>query len=117
VSDRHRTPPPVTEPFGVPLDGPINGATAARIAKQTTDAEIPYHELHCSRAAKLETRLNDMENAQKINTAYINQLKGERKFQRYFVPLLVGFLGSSVAAVFVALLVGLVFPHLRAGSR
>jgi hypothetical protein len=60
------------------------------------------HELHCSRAERLETRMDNMEKTQKTHGELLAEFVGAQKFQRWAVPIITGVLASSVAAAFVA---------------
>ena len=90
-------PGPGDEP--TPAPQLVDGAAVERISRQICDAEIPYHELHCSRAQKIEEKLTMIERTQTENVKLLSGMAGAFRLAKWVVPIIVALLSSSMAAV------------------
>jgi hypothetical protein len=82
------------------------------MAGEVADGRVTTHKLHCllpggvlhSVTEKMEKRMETVEKVQKDHHDFINQYLGEKRFKRFVMPILIGFLGSSAGAALMALL-------------
>jgi hypothetical protein len=94
---------------------------SARIAVDKARIAVGDHMNNCRGLERLEKRLDAfegpggrlqmMENTQVTQGRAIESFIAERNFKRWALPILVGCCGSSVAAVFVSLLVRQFLGH------
>lgn len=60
----------------------------------------------CERTRNMEQRMQKLENEGQETKAFINQYIGEKRYVRYLMPMLIGFMSSLAGALISALVRG-----------